>query len=168
MQNKSFILLGSNLGDREYLLNAAVEKLCEVCGSLIDKSSLYESEPWGFQTDNNFLNQVIQIETSMSPHDLLKEILSVEIQLGRDRITKYDTYVSRPIDIDILYFNDMIINEYDLIVPHPRLHLRRFTMLPLCEIAAEFIHPIFNVSNKQLLSLCDDDSVVHLYKKRLS
>lgn len=162
--NKSFILLGSNLGDRECLISEAVEQICKKCGNLIKKSSLYESEPWGFEADNLFLNQVILVETSMSAYDLLKELLSIEIRLGRDRINKYDGYVSRPIDIDILYYNDLVVDSADLILPHPRLHQRRFTLLPLCEIASDYIHPIVKCSNMELLSRCDDMSIVRLYK----
>ena len=95
---------------------------------------------------------------------LLKELLSIEIRLGRDRINKYDGYVSRPIDIDILYYNDLVVDSADLILPHPRLHQRRFTLLPLCEIAPDYIHPIVKCSNMELLSRCDDMSIVRLYK----
>lgn len=156
MKGLSFILLGSNMGNREELLNEAIVMIESRCGKVVLKSSLYESEPWGFETENLFLNQAIAIEPVLSPHDLLKELLTIEAELGRKRKENHIGYESRPIDLDIIYYDDLINNDEDLILPHPRLHQRRFVLTPLCEIAPDFVHPVFKVSNKLLLERCED------------
>ena len=143
MTAHSFILLGSNLGKRESLLKQAITMIGEICGEVMASSKIYETEPWGFVSENNFLNQVVMIKTELEAHDLLKELLSIEATLGRQRDENVKSYTSRPMDLDILYYGDMIINDTDLIVPHPRLHMRRFTLLPLCDIASDFEHPVF-------------------------
>mgnify|MGYP003488955432 CR=1 FL=1 len=163
MMGLSLILLGSNLGDREMLIKSAIDMIGKNCGNVLSCSRIYETEPWGFDAENNFLNQIISIQTDLRPHDLLKELLSIEITLGRDREHHYETYVSRPIDLDILYYDDLIIEDSALVLPHPRLHLRRFTLEPLCDIAPKLIHPILRLSNEQLLQHCEDSSVVNRY-----
>ena len=109
MIGTAYILLGSNLGDREGILRRAIEMIECRCCRVVASSHLYESEPWGFESDDVFLNQVVCVKTTLSPHDLLNELLSIEITLGRDREHHYETYVSRPIDLDILYYDDLII-----------------------------------------------------------
>lgn len=161
---KSYILLGSNMGERISILSEARIMIEARCGRIDKMSSLYESEPWGFDAEQNFINQVICIETALSAHDLLKELLSIEIELGRDRSRHYDTYVSRPIDLDILYYGDMVCNDEDLILPHPRLHLRRFVLAPLCEVAPEHIHPVIGKSSCELVDDCEDMSGVEMLK----
>ena len=156
MKGLSFILLGSNMGNREELLSEAIELIELRCGKVVLKSSLYESEPWGFDAEIYFLNQSIAIESILSPHDLLNELLAIEAELGRKRKENHVGYESRPIDLDIIYYDDIINNDEDLILPHPRLHLRRFVLTPLCEIAPDFIHPVFKESNKVLLERCED------------
>lgn len=163
MMGLSLILLGSNLGDREMLIKSAIDMIGKSCGKVVTCSRIYETEPWGFDAENNFLNQIISIQTDLRPHDLLKELLSIEAILGRKRNEYATTYESRPMDLDILYYDDLIINDNDLILPHPRLHRRRFTLLPLCDIAPDLKHPLFNKSNKTLLEECDDDSNVKVY-----
>ena len=163
MKGLSFILLGSNMGNREELLNEAIEHIELRCGRVVLKSSLYESEPWGFDADVYFLNQAIAIESVLSPHDLLKELLTIEAELGRKRKENHIGYESRPIDLDIIYYDDIINNDEDLILPHPRLHLRRFVLMPICEIAPDFIHPILQETNSGLLERCEDHSEVRMY-----
>ena len=163
MKGLSFILLGSNMGNREELLNDAIGLIEQRCGKLVVKSSLYESEPWGFNADIYFLNQAIAIESALSQHDLLKELLSIEAELGRKRDENSVGYESRPIDLDIIYYDDIINNDVDLVLPHPRLHLRRFVLVPLCEIAPDFVHPILQETNSALLEKCEDHSEVRLY-----
>ena len=162
-----FILLGSNLGDREMLVNQACKMIGERCGEIVDKSSLYESEPWGFQSEQWFLNQVVVMETALKPDELMSTLLSIEKELGRDRSVKHDGYVSRPIDLDILYFGDKIIETQIVTAPHPRLHQRRFTLLPLCEIAPDFVHPLLKITNTQILESCQDSGNVNIYNKVL-
>lgn len=163
MTRFSFILLGSNMGDREVVLDNAIKEIEKRCGRIVNKSSLYESEPWGFDTDLYFLNQAIAVETELEPHDLLKELLTIEAELGRRRNENYIGYESRPIDLDIIYIDDMINEDEDLILPHPRMHLRRFVLVPLSEISPDFVHPILRERNSTLLDRCEDQSEVRLY-----
>lgn len=157
--NTAFILLGGNIHPRMTYLKKAENEISTLVGNIISKSSVYETEAWGFETENNFYNEVLEVETSLSPNKLLNELLGIEKSLGRKR-NKGGGYVSRTLDADILYYNDDIIEETELIIPHPRLHLRKFVLEPLCEIAANFIHPKLKVSNNLLLKKCDDKSMV--------
>ena len=159
-----FILLGSNLGDRQLLINQACEMIEERCGRIVSKSRLYESEPWGFKSEHWFLNQVVVLDTDMSPDDLMDALLEIEKELGRDRTTPHEGYVSRPMDLDILYWGkDLIVEKQHVIVPHPRLHKRRFTLLPLCDVAPDYVHPILKKTNRQLLDECQDTGVVKTF-----
>lgn len=157
--NFAYLLLGGNMGDREAVIAKAAEFIHASCGKIIRKSSLYESEPWGFETNNQFVNQVILIETVMDAGDLLQNLLNIELLLGRVR-NQSNTYASRLIDIDILFFNDEVINIENLKIPHPLLHERRFTMAPLKEIAENFTHPGFNKTIRDMYDECNDISKV--------
>jgi len=160
-----FVLLGSNLGDRELLVNQACKMMDERCGEIVAKSRLYESEPWGFQAEYWFLNQVIVLKTTLSPDDLMRKLLSIEKELGRDRSQPHEGYVSRPMDLDILYYGSEIIDTQMVTAPHPRLHQRRFTLLPLCDVAPDFVHPTMKKTNLQLLDECQDAGKVNIYNK---
>ncbi len=160
--HRAVILLGSNLGNREKKLQEATHKIQDISEAIRIQSSIYESEAWGFQAPP-FLNQVIVIEYRFSAEDLLSKLLDIERSLGRRRSYKKG-YISRPIDLDILYFDDLIIESKNLIVPHPRLHLRRFTLAPLVEIMPEFIHPLMQQSQHELFEALKDFSEVKLYK----
>ena len=157
-----FGLLGSNLGNRQLLVNQACMMIGERCGKIVAKSRLYESEPWGFKAEHWFLNMVVEINTSLSPDALMKTLLSIEKELGRDHSTPHEGYVSRPIDLDILYYGNQIIDTQMVIAPHPRLHQRRFTLLPLCDIAPDFVHPTMKKTNRQLLDECDDYGKINI------
>ena len=158
-----FVLLGSNLGDRKLLVNQACKMIEERCGKIVVKSRLYESEPWGFKAEHWFLNQVVKVETSLLPDALMLVLLDIEKELGRDRSMPHEGYVSRPMDLDILYFGNEIIDTQMVIAPHPRLHQRRFTLLPLCDVAPDFVHPVMRKTNLQLLDECQDAGKVNIY-----
>lgn len=160
-----FILTGSNVGERESLLERACDLVGRFCGRIIAKSSVYESEPWGFEAEQWFLNQVIEIETELPPDDLMLKLMDIEKDLGRDRTTPHKGYVSRPMDLDILYYGNKIVDTEYVTAPHPRLHLRRFTLMPLCDVAPDFINPKMKVSNAKLLELCNDEGLVKKHEK---
>jgi 2-amino-4-hydroxy-6-hydroxymethyldihydropteridine diphosphokinase len=154
MFNHLFLLLGGNTGNIAGNFSFSIRDIETEIGKLISASPVYMSEPWGFHSKDLFLNQVLQVETTLSPEDILKKILFIERKLGRIRSGK--KYSSRTIDIDILFLGDKIINTPDLTIPHPRLHLRRFTLVPLNDIAPGFIHPLLKKSVSQLLLECED------------
>lgn len=152
------LLLGSNLGNSLGILQKAVEMINERVGEVIKKSSIYQSKPWGFEHDNNFLNQIILINTEKGAEKLLELILEIEHDLGRIREGK--SYKARTIDIDIIYYNEKVLNLENLKIPHPLLQERMFTLAPLVEILPHFIHPVFKESNLELLKKCPDNSEV--------
>ncbi len=153
--NHVFVLLGGNIEPRMENIIKAKHELQMRLGSIKSESSIYETKAWGFNTDKKFLNVVLLMETSLSAELFLEEALKIEMNLGRQRDASED-YSSRPIDIDILYFNSEIINRKNLVVPHPRIHLRRFTLVPLVEISPNYVHPVFKKTNEELLASCDD------------
>ena len=158
---KVFLGLGSNLEDRAANLNDAKIRIEESIGSVVSASSVYETEPWGFESDEAFLNVVLCVETDLTPSGLLGRILMIESQLGRIRCGQ--KYSSRSIDIDILLYNNEIVNEAALKIPHPGMHERRFVLVPLSEIASGFIHPVLKKSVGSLLKSCSDKSRVVMY-----
>lgn len=160
-----FVLVGSNVGDREMLVNQAVMRVADICGKVVAKSAVYESEPWGFKCEQWFLNQVVKIETMLGPDELMKRLLAIELELGRDRVTPHEGYASRTMDLDILYFGSQIIETEYVTAPHPRLHQRRFALMPLCDVAPDFVHPKLKKSNAELLEFCKDDSLVKKFVK---
>lgn len=157
----TYLLLGSNLGNRKKYISSAISEIEAKLGSVAKRSSLYQTASWGKHDQPDFLNQVIELKTSLEPQALLSGVLSIEAVLGRKRVEKWG---SRIIDIDILLYEDQIINDPELIIPHPYLAFRRFCLMPLSEIAPEFIHPILNKNIQQLLLELSDD----LFVKRLS
>jgi len=154
------ILFGSNMGDKDFVFVEACRHIINRCGVLTGLSSAYVSEPWGFEAKEWFLNRAIVVETELSPDEMMSQLLEIEIKLGRVRDSKTEGYASRPIDLDILYYGDRVINTAQVTIPHPRLHLRRFALLPLCELMPDFIHPVFQQTQSVLLKNCPDKSVV--------
>lgn len=157
--NEVVLLLGSNLGDSRLCFQQACTLLENKLGAMLRKSALYQSPAWGFEHDNDFLNQVVVFRTSLLSAQILKECLQLEIVLGRDRNGQVG-YAGRTIDIDLLFVNDDVVKTVDLELPHPRLHLRRFTLLPLVELMPDFIHPTLNKPIQSLLAACKDNSEV--------
>lgn len=152
-----FLLLGSNLGDRPQVLAAAREAIAQQAGSITSQSAIYETAPWGITDQPAFLNQVLEITTSLLPEDLLRIILNIEHDLGRVR---YERWGARVIDIDMLYFGQTVMDSARLTLPHPRIQDRRFVLAPLAEIAPDFIHPVLQKTSSKLLEQCPDTSAV--------
>jgi len=157
-----FLGIGTNLGNRENNLKEAVFRLEEYIGKVLNSSSVYETEPWGFQARDEFLNMVVKVETKLTPSGLLGRILMIESLSGRARSEKQ--YSSRIVDIDILLYEDLIIDEKSLKIPHPLMHERRFVLVPLCEIDPEMVHPVLKKSVASLLKSCKDKSKVEKYE----
>lgn len=155
-----YVLFGSNMGDKDKIFAEACLLINNRCGKVVKVSAAYESEPWGFEADEWFLNRLIVVDTELEPEAMLHELLSIEAALGRVRHLEVDGYSSRTADLDILYFGQRIIDTPTLSVPHPRLHLRRFALLPLCEVAPNLVHPVFETTQVELLQLCPDNSIV--------
>lgn len=166
-QQGVFISLGSNMGDRLRQLSLAVKAIGQHCGPVVKASSVYETEPWGFDAALSFFNQVISIEPILDAPALMECLLEIEQQLGRKRAPG-DAYTSRLIDLDLLYFRNQVIETEKLIVPHPRLHLRRFVLVPLTEISPDFIHPVLLTNHKELLSNLADEGLVKKIKPSIS
>ncbi|HUX95469.1 MAG TPA: 2-amino-4-hydroxy-6-hydroxymethyldihydropteridine diphosphokinase [Bacteroidales bacterium] len=154
----AYIGIGSNLGNREENLSTALNRIGEFAGCIEAASSLYETEPWGFQTDKKFLNMVVKIETFLDPKTLLQSLLKIEKTMGRERNSI--KYASRIIDLDILFYSNLISEDLELTIPHPHIHERMFVLLPMNEIDQDFIHPVFNQSVNSLLKSCSDISSV--------
>jgi|SRR5664280_148508 2-amino-4-hydroxy-6-hydroxymethyldihydropteridine diphosphokinase len=156
-----FLGIGTNLGDRQNNLEKAVAGIEEFIGQVLKTSSVFETEPWGFHTKDKFLNMVVKVETVLDPNELLGNAQMIESLLGRVRGKK--RYSSRLIDIDILFYEDLHLDDEDLKIPHPLLHKRKFVLVPLCEIAPEIIHPVLKKTVVELLELCEDKSDVKKY-----
>ena len=154
---KVFLLLGSNTGERKEILLKAMDLIEDRVGKISQKSGLYETEPWGLQEQSFFLNQMVLVNSDLNAFEILQNILAIELQLGRKREEKWG---ARTIDIDIIYFNSEIIVTPQLKVPHPEIQNRMFTLIPLCELAKDFIHPVFNISSEEMLNRCSDPLLV--------
>lgn len=152
-----YLLLGSNLGDRFQVLASARRFLAAEAGTIVSQSAIYETAPWGLTDQPAFLNQVLQIQTQLLPEELLRVVLNIEHELGRVR---YERWGARIIDIDMLYYGDMVMGSARLTLPHPRMQDRRFVLTPLAEIAPDFLHPILQQTSEQLLLQCTDTSLV--------
>lgn len=158
--NRAYLLIGGNIGDREAWLAKARESIAAGCAFITAESSIYETAAWGKEDQPAFLNQALEIETDKSPRDLLNCLLSIELAMGRERKEKYGP---RTMDIDILLFNQEIVQEKDLVIPHPRMQQRRFVLVPLQEIAPLAVHPAMGQTITQLLTACTDPLTVHKF-----
>jgi 2-amino-4-hydroxy-6-hydroxymethyldihydropteridine diphosphokinase len=162
--NKAYLSLGSNRGDRQSNLSKAIELLNNKAGKVVSKSLLYETQPWKMDDETMFINQVILLETALDANTLMDLLLEIETSMGRVRTAA--KYEPRIIDIDILFFNNDLISSEKLTVPHPFIQERRFVLVPMAEIAPEYVHPVLNTKIYQLLTVCKDNSrVVQLVLK---
>ena len=150
--------LGSNLGNRQVYLSKAIRLLRLHAGEIKNQSSVYETEPWGFTHENNFYNQCIAVLTPLNPFSLLQKIHEIEKTFGRGEPTLQ--YEARTIDIDILFYDDLVLESSSLSIPHPRMEQRLFVLEPLAEIAPGFIHPVRRLTVLKLLEQCTDDKAV--------
>ena len=158
--NIVFLQLGSNLGDRELLLKDAIAEIEDRVGNILECSKVYESTPWRVEGQENYLNQILKVKTILLADDVLLTVLDIEKQLGRVRIEKWG---ERLIDIDIIFYNDSIIETPDLCVPHKYMHERMFVLIPLHNIAPEMVHPKYNKTIEELLKICKDTELVKEY-----
>jgi len=159
--NKVVLLTGGNLGNRLRILVDAKRLIDSQIGSVIQSSPIVESEAWGFESADNFLNQVLVISTELSAKEVLNKTQEIELNLGR--IRKKEQWVSRNIDIDILFYNNDIIDSEKLIIPHQHIQDRRFTLFALNKVLADYQHPVLKKSIKELLKECSDKSKVAIY-----
>jgi 2-amino-4-hydroxy-6-hydroxymethyldihydropteridine diphosphokinase len=157
--NEVYLCLGGNLGNCLETFEKTILSLEKGDIVVTKRSSVYLSEAWGMTNAPDFHNLVIAVNTGVSAQELMQLLLKTEKKSGRER-NETGTYQSRVIDLDILFYNGDIIHKKELEIPHPRLHLRRFVLEPLNEIAPEFVHPLFNKTIAQLLAVCPDKSVI--------
>lgn len=152
---KVYIGLGTNLGDKEMNLRNAISLIKKRMGEVLSSSAFYSTAPWGFTSDHSFLNAVVCIETLLSPRELLAQTQTVEKEMGRVRKSTGRAYSDRVIDIDLLIYDELILKEDDLQIPHPLMTERSFVMKPLAEIAPELLHPVFCKTIRELLPLSE-------------
>jgi 2-amino-4-hydroxy-6-hydroxymethyldihydropteridine diphosphokinase len=154
--SQAIILLGTNLGDKERNLAAAREAMGRF-STILGKSRLYESPPWGYESTNSYLNLVLLVETALGPEELLLRLLDTETAMGR--IREEEGYTDRTIDLDILDYDGRVWESELLVLPHPRLHLRRFTLMPMGDVVPHWSHPTLEKSLATLLEECPDEVV---------
>ncbi|MBR4118957.1 MAG: 2-amino-4-hydroxy-6-hydroxymethyldihydropteridine diphosphokinase [Bacteroidales bacterium] len=145
-----YLSLGSNLGDREHFIDCAICEIDKRIGEVTNISSKYETEPWGFISKNKFINVAVEVKTQLSASEVSVIVHKIEDELGRKRDINSTGYEDRVIDIDILLFDDIISNDELLTLPHPKMHLREFVIVPLREIAPEIIHPVLGMAIKNI------------------
>lgn len=158
------LLIGGNQGDRHALIDEAVKKIKQKIGKVTLISPIYETKPWGFTASQDFLNQALIVDTNLDAHAVLHRALEIEKELGRQRHTtdtpptEHKVYHSRPMDIDMIFYDSLVLDTPDLQLPHPRMHLRRFVLQPLCDLIPTFEHPTLHHTLQHLLTICPDEA----------
>lgn len=159
MATISYVLLGTNLGNKPQNLEKARSLISSKAGNITNQSAVYQTIAWGNTDQPAYLNQVLEIQTELSPQMLLQTINEIEKDMGRERRIRWE---SRLIDIDILYFNALVLKTESLTIPHLQIAFRRFTLVPLAEIAPAYVHPVLQQTNTQLLQNCQDTLEVRI------
>jgi deoxyguanosine kinase len=154
--SKVYLSIGSNKGNRSVLINKAIDEIEKKIGKIISRSSIYQSKSWGFDS-NDFYNLSLLIDTDIEPKSLLINLKKIEKSMGREDID--GSYSDRFIDIDILFYDNIIIDSEDLKIPHPKIEIRKFVLVPMLEIADDYVHPILNKTIRQLDNECDDQGI---------
>ena len=154
--SKVYLSIGSNKGNRSVLINKAIDEIEKKIGKIISRSSMYQSKSWGFDS-NDFYNLSLLIDTDIEPKSLLINLKKIEKSMGREDID--GSYSDRFIDIDILFYDNIIIDSEDLKIPHPKIEIRKFVLIPMLEIADDYVHPILNKTIRQLDDECDDQGI---------
>jgi len=153
-----YLSVGSNEGNRGEQLRYAMESLDAYVGKITRVSSIYDCDPIGFKSDKRFLNLCLELKAEGGPSQLLLKLEAIEVKLGRLKPSIFSEYTDRTIDLDIVFFDDLVLQTKDLVIPHPKMHLRRFVLQPLAELCPDFIHPVLKKSVQVLLDECTDDS----------
>ena len=151
--SKVYLSIGSNKGNRSVLINKAIDEIEKKVGKIISRSSIYQSKSWGFDS-NDFYNLCLLIDTDIVPKSLLINLKKIEKSMGREDID--GSYSDRFIDIDILFYDNIITDSEDLKIPHPKIEIRKFVLVPMLEIADNYVHPILNKTIKELDNDCSD------------
>jgi len=152
---KVYLLLGSNLGDREQLIEDAIKQIANEIGEVFIRSSVYETEAWGNEDQPSFLNIALGVKTKLTPIDVLNKALEIELELGRVR---YEKWGSRLIDIDLIFYDDIVVDMgAELQIPHPQMQYRKFVLEPLAEIAPDYIHPGLKITVREVLERLRDN-----------
>jgi len=160
--NRVYISLGGNIGDKRANFKQVREIIAAQFGNILEESSLYETPPWGFCSENYFWNQAMCIETEFEADEMLLRFKEIEKSFGQKSMD--ERYTDRAMDLDILYFGNVVIESEVITIPHPRIQERKFVLIPLVEIAPDFIHPCLQKTNFELLEQCKDRSVVKKIK----
>ena len=154
--SKVYLSIGSNKGNRSVLINKAIDEIDKKIGKIISRTSIYQSKSWGFDS-NDFYNLSLLIDTDIEPKSLLINLKKIEKSMGREDID--GSYSDRFIDIDILFYDNIIIDSEDLKIPHTKIEIRKFVLVPMLEIADDYVHPILNKTIRQLNNECDDQGI---------
>ena len=154
--SKVYLSIGSNKGNRSVLINKAIDEIEKKVGIIISRSSIYESKSWGFDS-NDFYNLCLLIDTDIEPKSLLINLKKIEKSMGREDVDS--SYSDRFIDIDILFYDNIITDSEDLKIPHPKIEIRKFVLVPMLEIADDYVHPILNKTIMELNNDCNDQDI---------